>query len=83
MSLRTHSPSDTLSFHVAPFPFPKVRGIQDAAGATGISAFWDANARDDRIRCKTDALLFVLPDSSALLAEKNDFRKNIYCRHVF
>ena len=70
MNLRTHSPSDTISFHIAPFPFPKVHGIQNAAGATGISVFWDANAQGDRICCKTDALLFALPDSSALLAEK-------------
>ena len=75
MSLRTHSPSDTVSFHIAPFPFPEVRGIQDAAGATGISVFWDANAQGDRICCKTDALLFALPDSSALLAEKIISRK--------
>lgn len=70
MSPRTHSLSDTISFHIAPFLFPKVFGIQEAPGATGISVFWDANAQGDRICCKTDALLFALPDSSALLAEK-------------
>lgn len=51
-------------------PFPKVCGTQDAAGATGISGFWDMDAQGDRFCCKPGALLFVLPESSALLAEK-------------
>lgn len=55
-------------FHVV--PFPKVCGIQDAAGAPGISDFWDTDVQGDRFCCKPDALLFVLPKTSALLAEK-------------
>lgn len=83
MSLRTQGPSDMVLFRTELFPFPKVSGIRDAAGATGISVFRDANAQGDRICRKTDALLFALPDSSALLAEKNHLRKNVQCRHVF
>lgn len=55
-------------FHVV--PFPRVCDSQDVAGATGISGFWDTGAQGDRFCCKTDALLFVHPESSALLTEK-------------
>lgn len=58
-------------------PFPKACGTQDAAGTTGIFGFWDMDAQGDRFCCKPDALLFVLPESSALLAEKNDLRTNV------
>lgn len=55
-------------FHVV--PSPRVCGTQDAAGAPGISGFWGTDAQGDRFCCRPDALLLVLPESSALLTEK-------------